>query len=128
MENNFVTYDIALKFKELRFNEECLACYSGKTLMFEYCQKQDLEELKTLSDITLAPTWDQAYDFLREKYYIRIFVDGYATCKEYEFEYFYSIKHGNGYDGVPYISNMCKSHYDAKRKSILKAFEYIKKL
>lgn len=41
MKENSVSYDIALKLKELGFDEECLACYSfdGTSLNYDTCEE-----------------------------------------------------------------------------------------
>jgi hypothetical protein len=57
MEKEFVTYEIALKLKELGFEEECLAYFEDKELT-----------LGRLSSVgkkryLIAPLWQQAIDW-----------------------------------------------------------------
>lgn len=70
LEEEFLPYEIALIFKELGFNEECLGCFLDTKLLFEYCIKQDLNELSTYPDVLLAPLWQQAINWIREKHTI----------------------------------------------------------
>lgn len=78
MEKEFVPYELALKLKELGFNEPCLAYYykhgnSKKEKLFYYPSQDEYDiddhpylELnsKTNND---APLWQQAFDWFREE-------------------------------------------------------------
>jgi hypothetical protein len=63
MEKEFVTYELALRMKALRFNEPCFGFYSPiHDLMI--CNT------KSVSDIAgecLAPTWQSAFAWFRRK-------------------------------------------------------------
>lgn len=71
MQKQFVTYDIALKLKELGFDEECLAYYNPQEEficgidmdMIKYAHKYHKED-----DSVLAPLWQQAIDWLAAEY------------------------------------------------------------
>ncbi len=73
MENQFVPYELAVKLKELGFNEPCLKAW-GKTyasdkeykLDEDYCTHNWNEYNKVYS----APLWQQAFDWFREKHNI----------------------------------------------------------
>jgi hypothetical protein len=70
MKNQFVTYEIAKKLKELGFNEECLGFfYPTGTFMLLAPRKN--EETTCLK----APLWQQAIDWLREKYKFNVCFD-----------------------------------------------------
>ena len=78
MEEQFVTYEIALKLKNLGFNEGCLAIfYRGKFMngRIEPYVWNLVNSIKTNSDsnnldIVTAPLWQQTIDWFREKYRI----------------------------------------------------------
>lgn len=60
MEKQFVPYELAVKLKELGFDEECLGVYGesdNKLYMINYINHPD---------ITRAPLWQQAFDWFRE--------------------------------------------------------------
>lgn len=80
VEGNFVPFELAVKLKELGFNERCLAYYSGsdgqdKTL-YTYHISFSINSTTTqyhsnISDKNYtfsAPIWQQAFDWFREKY------------------------------------------------------------
>lgn len=72
MENQFVPYDIALKLKELGFNEHCFASYTNKDLSFvrelfgdviasRYSINNDVDYS---TEIT-APLYQQVFEWFR---------------------------------------------------------------
>ena len=74
MEEQFVPYDIALKLKELGFNEHCFASYTNKDLSFvrelfgdviasRYSINNDVDYS---TEIT-APLFSQVFEFFRSK-------------------------------------------------------------
>jgi hypothetical protein len=81
MNEQFVTYYIAVKLKELGFNEECLAIYTHNnehylagTFFLHTPHPFTIEELTPkIQDIResavyiLAPLWQQAISFLKER-------------------------------------------------------------
>lgn len=87
MEKQFVTYEIALKLKELGFDEPCLAYFesvydgltqkhAGRLVLGN--KPEHLQSYKQLIYIfgqnnQLAPLWQQVIDWLREKHSILIY-------------------------------------------------------
>lgn len=72
MENQFVTYEIALKLKELGFNDECLASYHNtKIIGYEkeswLVLNEDSDQFLESTFICKAPLWQQIIDWFREK-------------------------------------------------------------
>jgi len=66
IEREFIPYEQALALKELGFDEECFGCYNSKhNLWFEnpVNSKYDIPE-----DNILAPLYQQAFKWFREKY------------------------------------------------------------
>lgn len=78
MQKQFVTYRIALKLKELGFDEECLGDYyiipsdktpnpNGEFLGLKY------EDVSSYTKLVSAPLWQQVIDWIESKgYYINI--------------------------------------------------------
>lgn len=86
MEKQFVTYEIALKLKELGFNDECLACYTPHlgNGIFELISKGSSNEKSAFNERFVkanavngcsAPIWQQVIDWLREKQNICINIE-----------------------------------------------------
>jgi hypothetical protein len=78
MEKEFVPYEIAGQLKELGFDEPCLAFYNGKFLDlgvwdWEYPVG---EKRKDIGECPQAPTFSQAFKFIREKYNLIGLVEG----------------------------------------------------
>lgn len=71
METQFVPYELAVKLKELGFNEKCFSVYD--TMGFH----QDEREMNILLlDYIKAPLWQQAFDWFRVYHGL----DGYIRC------------------------------------------------
>jgi hypothetical protein len=75
MEKEFVPYELALRMKQLGFNETCLGYYAGYILCTGQPREIHLDEdgnykmSKTESfPITVTPTYSQAFRWFREKY------------------------------------------------------------
>jgi hypothetical protein len=63
MEKEFIPYELALRMKQLGFNEPCFGYYNyNGTHFFNYKPKTDDKNL------TKAPLYQQAFRWFREKY------------------------------------------------------------
>ena len=63
MEKEFILYNLAIKLKELGFNEECAAYYSPMD------NKLSIIGIVPISSRVLkAPLWQQAFDWFRNEY------------------------------------------------------------
>jgi hypothetical protein len=98
MKEQFVTYEIALKLKELRFNEPCIVHYFIDSEDGTMGGKKEalLRPLVTSDGILTgieptridcnlcAPLWQQAIDWLNEHPRLPLFKDHvkYESCKE----------------------------------------------
>lgn len=69
MENQFVTYEIALAIKELGFDEECCAIYR-KNHLYPILGFEKINSVK--KSVIAAPLWQQVIDFIFNKYNILI--------------------------------------------------------
>ena len=68
MKEQFVPYELALKLKELGFNEECFGYYDN---WLNYGKEKTIFRLGLCKgDIKVVPTplWQQAFDWFRERY------------------------------------------------------------
>lgn len=74
MNKEFIPYEQALELKELGFYEPCFGWFaSDKSLITEYTNK---------TDFLLAPTFSQAFRFLRKEYKIRHNITDFIDDKE----------------------------------------------
>jgi hypothetical protein len=81
MEKEFVTYELALRMKTLGFDEPCFGYYYRKEIdLFESCKIQErtnssyVKEFMDKEDC-VAPTWQSAFRWFREKYDLHILID-----------------------------------------------------
>jgi hypothetical protein len=74
MKNEFVPYELALKLKQLGFNEPCFGLYAppSKTVFLHHYG------LLTAKEQVLAPLFQQAFRWFREKYGV------YASLRKYD--------------------------------------------
>ena len=80
MEKQFVTYEIALKLKELGFDSSCFSAYTenGKLMdIGDYSNDDKVGELDGHSYYIscLSPLWQQCVDWFRKTKNIFIFID-----------------------------------------------------
>jgi hypothetical protein len=73
MEKEFIPYEQALALKELGFDESCFGYYlNNKLNIFHSTSVKDRINSKTKdifsSDVIVAPTYQQAFRWFREKY------------------------------------------------------------
>ena len=85
MEKEFVPYELALKMKQLGFDEKCIAYYqksavigNDNILPISFTNMasdfNDYEYSKLGVPFYSAPTWQQAFKWFREKYNIHSFI------------------------------------------------------
>ena len=118
MKEQFVTYEIALKLKELGFDEECFGLYKNEILLRDYETFQRNEFLNCIK----APLWQQVIDFFRQKHNIWIQIE----MQYYDgITYTYTIIQNNG-KVIKYKEEFYE-YYEAREQAILKAIELCKK-
>ena len=151
MEKQFVTYEIALKLKELGFDEECLCTYSNGELSRNPSNRIDAKPIqknpytwknsKVHNSIVCAPLWQQVIDWFIDKYDIHISLEPVYKPQQFQnLMYCYAIStKENFYGGMDdnldnwiglndggnmfHIEN---SRYKAHEQAILKAIELCK--
>jgi hypothetical protein len=119
MKEQFVTYKMALKLKELGFDEECLGAFISENI-FLFGKSRQVNYMKWDAPAIL---WQQAIEFLSEQYNILIYID--FTPKE---SYFYR-ETKLGYS-LYHIDSEAENEnkinfYEAREQAILKAIELI---
>ena len=127
MEKQFVTYEIALKLKELGFNKECLAYYNNPPYpdLMHNCENvmESNFIIENIGNSLKAPLWQQVIDWLREKQNICIDIEPITFDDEptYIFEII-NLKNGM------LLNNINSSFIDsseALEQAILEALELI---
>lgn len=127
MKKQFVTYEIALKLKELGFDEHTLG-YFGKDNNFriaeDSCNYGGIYSTCPLirrNNFILAPLWQQVIDWLREKYDYNI---TYNVLKGFDGEIVknYIFKGGDIQSNFKILSKRT-DFYEAREQAILKAIE-----
>ena len=125
MKEQFVTYEIALKLKELGFDEECCALYRHEhlfnTLGFEKINSDK-------QSVIAAPLWQQAIDWFRERYNLHLIpIYSYNDILHWSY-HIEDIVTGECY--IPLIDDgltLKSTKYEAREQAILKAIELCQK-
>ena len=125
MKKQFVTYEIALKLKELGFDEKCSAVYRTGRL-YPILGFEKINSLK--QSVIAAPLWQQVIDWFREQHLLMLSVFDSNTQNKFGFI-------GNVIFTYPLVLNSSKplinmyyeTYYEAREQMILKAIELCKK-
>ena len=146
MKKQFVTYEIALKLKELGFDKKCLAWFAeNKEIqiapdVYKKWTSKPLTNLNIIKvfniDCITAPLYQQVTDWFREKHNIHIEIE--LTDNTMQFYYQYCIVDSKNrechdedmIDQATRIYNYNErfnTYEEAREQAILKAIELIKK-
>lgn len=69
MEKEFIPYDIALKLKELGFDKPCIKGFYNKEPVYTVVTSPvDFNNKEQTGELVSAPTFNQAFRWLREKH------------------------------------------------------------
>ena len=118
MKKQFVTYEIALKLKELGFDEECCGAYMIRTNGDKaFSQIHFMKPNYSKWDV-YAPLWQQIIDWFRETH--RYFI--YITHREGK--YGWKIDSDISYED--FSDTIYNTYEEAREKAILKAIDLIK--
>jgi hypothetical protein len=101
MNNEFVSYEIALKLKELGFDEPCFTYYYELTSNLRTHLGVDINNAWTYSGnkklgFTLAPLYQQVFRWFREKKLIDLIVSRYQSRDNGDTYYYYQITNNYG--------------------------------
>lgn len=126
----FVSYELAKELKELGFDEECLGFYNHNSQLMRYMNpdkdwnslsSQVLKNSKiTIPDTYSAPTWEQAFSFIRKKYSYNYSIEYDNELNKYIFKYVYM---NNSYQFNEYLYD---THEQAKENCLKKLIEIVK--
>jgi hypothetical protein len=114
--DQFLPEDLSKKMKELKFEEPCLAKFkdNGEFILL------DKPAINIDTFPVCAPLWQQAFDWLSEKYNINVLIHKYKLDK-----YFISIDNVYIVDDLDFKLIFTKS--EVKSSALEIAFKYIKK-
>lgn len=135
MDNQFVTYEIALALKELGFNENCFTCYNpGKNLVnwysepnpeWPYCINSYYKR-GLISEYVAAPLWQQVMDWFRVTH--NMLVSVCSNDSGYLFEWSDTVGgtyiYDFGFDGTN-DSGCWNTFEEARKASIIYALLFI---
>lgn len=137
MEKQFVPYELAIKLKELDFDEECFGYYDGNhNLQYMFNGKPENFTKKRMgvsNSIWVgwisAPILEQAFDFFRNKYNLR----GFPTQKvagDYGFEIYMPNKEnpaGKPFKRLGEFTKHFKTYEEAQLECLKKLIEMANK-
>ena len=118
MEKEFVPYELALKLKELGFDEPCLDCYHIYGKRWE----MRLNKQSTIEGACLAPTFSQAFRFFREKYGWVAEIHGSLQVNHFYANLLLQAK------GEVRNIKMCDTYEEAELACLIKLIEIVKNL
>ena len=124
MKEQFCSYEISLKLKELGFNEDCFGWYTSyASARLANNNKPFLGNYNPNTDYKFgcfAPLYQQIIDWFREKHGIWIFVDLTYDFSSYSPRIY---KKGKTFS---FHDNEYSSYYEAREQAILKCIELLK--
>lgn len=138
MKNQFVPYNIALKLKELGFDEECFDYYvpKGKAISDIFNNNFELKKYNSETNhiygyvgLVSRPLWQQAIDWFREKHnlHIQLHYNTQAITWEYRVYMLNEFIHYSPHNKVYFNTEaIYKTYYDSLTAAILKAINLIK--
>lgn len=120
MEEQFVTFPIAEKLKELGFDEPCLGVFGlySKELLISEASKG---LCNADHELILAPLWQQVLQWLREKHNVYFHIDYKPAFEKYAI-HFQSPK----IESPSFIRQSFDTYEEALKTGILEALKLIK--
>jgi hypothetical protein len=119
LQKEFVPYELALRMKQLGFNESCFAFYNGKHLDlgiwdWEYPAGQ---KRRDIGECPQAPLFQQAFRWFREEYNLSVSISLISI------DYFYDIRR----EGEQFIDkpDSYKTYEEAELACLEKLFEIV---
>ena len=124
MKEQFVTFEIALKLKELGFNFPCFSAYTENGNLMDIGDYADYDEIGKLdghsySISCLSPLWQQVIDWFREKFKYHIEIQSPDYQNENDFYWTIHVVKKIGVFGDGSSDN----YYEAREQAILKCIE-----
>lgn len=128
MEKEFVPYELAVKLKELGFNEECFCIWNREhslrfNNLYNPIDRNKSGKLTKNGGKYPAPLWQQAFDWFKEKY-------AYFTSFDYQHDenngFFYciiNIEDEEFYFPEDFEPNIYKTYEEAREACLEKLIE-----
>ena len=129
MKKQFVPYELAVKLKELGFDEPCMSTISNIEAIHIKGTRR-LPSGAMCTEEVNAPLWQQAFDWFRDKH--SLLGNVHANASGYLFEIHHSAnkggshQHDSGFDG-PNDSGCWDEFYEARHACLAKLIELITK-
>lgn len=127
MKKQFIPYDLALKFKDLGFHEECFSAYRNtdgeKQLMgISIWTNTGNGYYEKIEGYCAAPLWQQAFDWIRNEFNLMLTVDLTSFGA-----YFFNIVDLKSFEEIYYNSEeYYKTFEEMQESSLLKLIDMIK--
>ena len=121
MNKEFIPYEQALKLKELGFDEPCFGLYhNDKTFYPTQCKSHD----QFHGQVCLAPLYQQAFRWFREKYKLEAIVQKADDFSWYKFTIYFYLSDSKGFVDSYHEFN---THEEAELACLIKLIEIVKK-
>jgi hypothetical protein len=131
MRKEFVSYEIALKLKELGFDEPCLFAYYGKSNLsnfkesdYELCGDRHNSSFKEDGRVS-APLYQQVFRWFREKKLIILIVSSYQSRDDADAYYYYQITNNYGIEETRHFKEGFFTYEKAELAGLQKMIEII---
>jgi hypothetical protein len=126
IEKEFIPHEQALALKELGFNESCLGWYQDNTLRLDINSNQSIrfhELLGRFKGGLLAPTYQQAFRWFREKYNLASHIATYwqHDWNNYSYQYYF-VEDKIEWNGMEHY----KTYEEAELECLKKLIEIVK--
>lgn len=128
MEKEFIPYNLAVKLKELEFDEPCIAYYVDGEDRFVY----DIYTVNNFSGRNIligkaiaTPLWQQIFDWFRDQYGLHTEIRSY-TAERFTFV-IQELKNTVKYIEYGGINNAFKTYQEARKACLEKLIELCKK-
>jgi hypothetical protein len=123
MQKEFVQYELALRMKQLGFDEPCLNFYHVVGGFYTSCvyieSQEDIKELCDNGKQVLAPLFQQAFRWFREKYDLHHVIHHFTHKKGTDEAYLAEV--GKADD----IFSYCKTYEEAELACLEKLIEIV---
>ena len=132
MENEFVTYPLALRMKALGYNEPCFAYFKSTGVLSTKSDEYELYLInndKWILPACSAPTWQAAFAWFRKEHNLFSFIHtSIATFETKGFEYGFTIFNivTQKYESFGYVSRK-SSPEEAQQACLEKLCEIVEK-
>ena len=125
MEKEFVPYNLAKQIKQLGFKQECFGYYIDVEVANPFLVINRISDTQG-GYYTLAPLYQQAFDWFREKYKIECYVNSYWNENDSSKRTYYA-NYNYGSDIFYTIPKEFETHGEAELECLKKLIEIVKK-